>query len=62
LTEGIEYYPTGPKFKLTNEAAAIKAFQEQQAGLQVTDDQTPATNSIQPDAQPMENGVYVSAD
>lgn len=62
VTEGIEYYPTGPKFKLTDEAAAIKAFHEQQAGQQVSDEQTTAADNMQPDTQSIEDGIYVSAD
>jgi hypothetical protein len=31
LTDDIQYFPTGPKFKLTQEAAAMKAYSEQQA-------------------------------
>ena len=33
LTDDIQYFPTGPKFKLTQEAAAMKAYSEQQALL-----------------------------
>jgi len=62
VTEGIEYYPTGPKFKLTDEAAAMKAHHEAQASQQVTDVPTPASKNMQPVAQPIDNSVYVSAD
>lgn len=31
LTDDIQYFPTGPKFKLSQEAAAMKAYSEQQA-------------------------------
>jgi hypothetical protein len=31
LSDDIQYFPTGPKFKLTQEAAAMKAYSEQQA-------------------------------
>jgi len=31
LQDDIQYFPTGPKFKLSREAAAMKAYNEQQA-------------------------------
>ncbi|MDX1965047.1 MAG: hypothetical protein SFX18_18015 [Pirellulales bacterium] len=31
LKDDIQYFPTGPKFKLAQEAAAMKAYNEQQA-------------------------------
>ncbi|MCA9104526.1 MAG: hypothetical protein R3B96_11630 [Pirellulaceae bacterium] len=33
LNDDIEYHPRGPEFKLSNEAAAMKQYQEEQALL-----------------------------
>jgi len=58
----VQYFPTGPKFKLTQEAAAMKAHSEQQASQQFADDQTRPSIDMQPYAQPANHGVLVSAD
>jgi hypothetical protein len=34
LQDDIQYFPAGPEFKLSNEAAAMKAYQAQAAGEQ----------------------------
>ncbi|MGC4002678.1 MAG: hypothetical protein QM811_05890 [Pirellulales bacterium] len=34
LQDDVQYFPTGPKFKLSREAAAQKAYSESQAELQ----------------------------
>jgi hypothetical protein len=33
LKDDVQYFPTGPEFKLSREAAAMKAYNEQQAQL-----------------------------
>ncbi len=58
----VQYFPTGSKFKLTQEAAAMKAYHEQQNNQQYADDQTRPTIDMQPYAQPANHGVMVSAD
>lgn len=34
LTDDVQYFPRGPEFKLSNEAAAMKAYNEQVARQQ----------------------------
>ena len=34
LTDDVQYFPRGPEFKLTNEAAAMKAYNEEIARQQ----------------------------
>lgn len=34
LADDIQYFPAGPEFKLSNEAAAMKAYKAQAAGIQ----------------------------
>lgn len=34
LTDDVQYFPRGPEFKLTNEAAAMKAYNEEVARQQ----------------------------
>ena len=34
ISDDVQYFPAGPEFKLSNEAAAMKAYQEQAAELQ----------------------------
>ena len=33
MADDVQYFPAGPEFKLSNEAAAMKAYQAQAAGL-----------------------------
>ena len=41
LTEDVQYFSPGPEFKLVNEAAAMKAAQEEQAKIIEEDAKTP---------------------
>lgn len=34
LQDDVQYFPAGPEFKLSNEAAAMKAYQAEAAGQQ----------------------------
>jgi hypothetical protein len=34
LQDDVQYFPAGPEFKLSNEAAAMKAYQAEAAGLE----------------------------
>jgi hypothetical protein len=64
----VQYFPTGPKFKLTQEAAAMKAYSEQQAGHSLADQQihqasgTIPSMNMQPYAQAADNSVTISAE
>lgn len=40
LGEGIQYFPTGPKFRLSKEAAGVKAYRDEQNELQQTSYET----------------------
>jgi hypothetical protein len=33
MSDDVQYFPAGPEFKLSNEAAAMKAYQAQAAGV-----------------------------
>jgi hypothetical protein len=34
MYDDVQYFPAGPEFKLSNEAAAMKAYQAQAAGME----------------------------
>lgn len=61
LSEDVKYFSTGAKFKLDKEAAAMKAYNEQQISHQFSDDQTRPTVDMQKFAQQADNSVSVSA-